>query len=262
MWVPITTVRKVREDLTQQKRPELKENRVPGKIFANKISKNRGQLPNANDKMHGRSYADVVSHGRDEIPTVKADPIGNGWLYRSNVATFTEYRNPEALYESFLKKEGNSVTIRRMGHKQPLPPEEVSPLGYLLAVKEIQVLGRSRAIEEVHRSAAMESVLRSPLAAMEGAARRRRARPLAGSFATRRPLCSLARKRGHRSPTLVPHSLVEDEATRSLEDGYSSLGLRKTPIATHQRKTQLPARWRIACRPLLLVHGLSLVAIL
>ncbi|GAB2299494.1 hypothetical protein Dimus_033561 [Dionaea muscipula] len=60
----------------------------------------------------GQTYADTV-RGRTEmkIPVVHGDSIGNGWLYRSVVATFERERSPDYYYESFVKEEGNNVTI-------------------------------------------------------------------------------------------------------------------------------------------------------
>ncbi|GAB2271339.1 hypothetical protein Dimus_006180 [Dionaea muscipula] len=51
------------------------------------------------------SFANVVKKGsslQEEVPTIKVDTIGNGWLYRSAVATFAEHRSTEYMFESFM----------------------------------------------------------------------------------------------------------------------------------------------------------------
>ncbi|GAB2281439.1 hypothetical protein Dimus_016027 [Dionaea muscipula] len=68
----------------------------------------------------GISYVEAVRMGGQQPLVVKVNSIGNGWLYRSVVATFADYPRPDALFESFVKEEGCNVTIRRMGNKQIL----------------------------------------------------------------------------------------------------------------------------------------------
>ncbi|GAB2284181.1 hypothetical protein Dimus_018648 [Dionaea muscipula] len=67
------------------------------------------------------SYAEVVKRGRSQsvdLPTVKGIGIGNGWLYRSVVATFGDSRPSNWMLEDFMQQEGGDTFIRRMGNKQ------------------------------------------------------------------------------------------------------------------------------------------------
>ncbi|GAB2268732.1 hypothetical protein Dimus_003680 [Dionaea muscipula] len=59
-----------------------------------------------------------VDHG--STPMIRGESLGNGWLYRSVVATFNNYRSSSYLYESFVKEEGSNVDIKRMDNKQIL----------------------------------------------------------------------------------------------------------------------------------------------
>ncbi|GAB2285570.1 hypothetical protein Dimus_020016 [Dionaea muscipula] len=68
----------------------------------------------------GFSYVDAVQIGGKQPLVVKVHSIGNGWLYRSVVATFVDSPRPKILLESFIKEEGNKVMVRRMGIKQVL----------------------------------------------------------------------------------------------------------------------------------------------
>ncbi|GAB2268018.1 hypothetical protein Dimus_002996 [Dionaea muscipula] len=64
-----------------------------------------------------RSYVDVLNRGRiqnDEIPTVKGVGFGNGWLYRSAVATFGDHRTTDCLLENYLQQGEGDTVVRRM----------------------------------------------------------------------------------------------------------------------------------------------------
>ncbi|GAB2279522.1 hypothetical protein Dimus_014162 [Dionaea muscipula] len=54
------------------------------------------------------SYANVVRKGpnqQESIPTIKVDTIGNGWLYRSVVASLDNHRFAECLLESLTERD-------------------------------------------------------------------------------------------------------------------------------------------------------------
>ncbi|GAB2297070.1 hypothetical protein Dimus_031171 [Dionaea muscipula] len=85
-----------------------KSEEIPDRIF-----QGGGVRPSGRE-----SYANVVRREggtNDSTSTVRVETIGNRWLYRSAVATFGEYRNPDLLFESFVKAEGNGVIARRLG---------------------------------------------------------------------------------------------------------------------------------------------------
>ncbi|GAB2280736.1 hypothetical protein Dimus_015362 [Dionaea muscipula] len=57
---------------------------------------------------------------KEEVPMIKVHIIGNGWLYRSAVATFGEHPIPDSLFESFMKEVKGNPTVRRMGYNKVL----------------------------------------------------------------------------------------------------------------------------------------------
>ncbi|GAB2284020.1 hypothetical protein Dimus_018503 [Dionaea muscipula] len=70
-----------------------------------------------------RPYFEGANKGRMrgmEPMTVKVHSIGNGWLYRSVVATLLDQRAPEYLLENFIQQNDGDTTVRRMGNKQAL----------------------------------------------------------------------------------------------------------------------------------------------
>ncbi|GAB2282959.1 hypothetical protein Dimus_039571 [Dionaea muscipula] len=72
---------------------------------------------------HMDSSVYVVKHGPSStpsLPSVRGFSLGNAWLYRSVVATFGNHRNPDAMFESFMKTEGGNVTVRRLGRSKVL----------------------------------------------------------------------------------------------------------------------------------------------
>ncbi|GAB2294135.1 hypothetical protein Dimus_028354 [Dionaea muscipula] len=69
---------------------------------------------------YAASYATVIKRGgqlNDSIPVLRGIPIGNGWLYRSIVATFGDHRNSESLLGSFTDQHKGEVIVRRLGPK-------------------------------------------------------------------------------------------------------------------------------------------------
>ncbi|GAB2279650.1 hypothetical protein Dimus_014294 [Dionaea muscipula] len=69
------------------------------------------------------TYANAVRGGtnsQDKIPTVRVETIGNGWLYRSAIATFGDYRYPEAMFDSFMEEKEEDVLVRRMRRSKVL----------------------------------------------------------------------------------------------------------------------------------------------
>ncbi|GAB2276503.1 hypothetical protein Dimus_011225, partial [Dionaea muscipula] len=69
------------------------------------------------------SYASVVARGgslQDDLPTVKVQSIGNGWLYKSVVATFTDQRTQDLMFDSFISKIKGILVVRRLGFKKIL----------------------------------------------------------------------------------------------------------------------------------------------
>ncbi|GAB2286065.1 hypothetical protein Dimus_020489 [Dionaea muscipula] len=64
----------------------------------------------------------VQKGGDDQVsmPVVKGVPIGNGWLYRSAVATFDEHHSANALFESFLSQVKGDVSTKLLGRKNIL----------------------------------------------------------------------------------------------------------------------------------------------
>ncbi|GAB2301652.1 hypothetical protein Dimus_035684 [Dionaea muscipula] len=64
-------------------------------------------LKKGRSSMNHGSYAEVVKKGpltQHNIPTIKVETIGNGWLYRSVVATFADHRSSDSMFESFMKE--------------------------------------------------------------------------------------------------------------------------------------------------------------
>ncbi|GAB2276772.1 hypothetical protein Dimus_011488 [Dionaea muscipula] len=62
-----------------------------------------------------RSFVHVVKHGPDgrnralsPVPTIRCAGIGNGWLHRSLVATFSNEKCPQVMFESFAQEEGGA----------------------------------------------------------------------------------------------------------------------------------------------------------
>ncbi|GAB2270373.1 hypothetical protein Dimus_005276 [Dionaea muscipula] len=51
---------------------------------------------------------------------VKVHSIGNGWLYKSVIATFAEYRTQDLMFESFMSGIRGLLSVRRMGSKKVL----------------------------------------------------------------------------------------------------------------------------------------------
>ncbi|GAB2265114.1 hypothetical protein Dimus_000180 [Dionaea muscipula] len=54
------------------------------------------------------------------MPGVKGTPIGNGWLYRSAVATFGDHQPTDILFGSFMSQERGDVSARILGGKKIL----------------------------------------------------------------------------------------------------------------------------------------------
>ncbi|GAB2289474.1 hypothetical protein Dimus_023784 [Dionaea muscipula] len=69
------------------------------------------------------SYATAVKKGaasqEPNMPVVKGVYSGNGWLYRSAVATFEDHRTPDILLDSFTKQERGDISVRRGEDEQP-----------------------------------------------------------------------------------------------------------------------------------------------
>ncbi|GAB2297819.1 hypothetical protein Dimus_031906, partial [Dionaea muscipula] len=59
-----------------------------------------------------------VAH--ESLPVVKGVPIGNGWLYRSAVAIFTDHDSADVLLISFLSQVNGVVSTRILGRKRIL----------------------------------------------------------------------------------------------------------------------------------------------
>ncbi|GAB2285659.1 hypothetical protein Dimus_020100, partial [Dionaea muscipula] len=60
------------------------------------------------------------SEGQKAVPMVKVGSIGNGWLYRSAVAEFANYRSTEFMFLSFMENSEGRFSVRRMGGKKVL----------------------------------------------------------------------------------------------------------------------------------------------
>ncbi|GAB2297880.1 hypothetical protein Dimus_031964 [Dionaea muscipula] len=93
-----TDTRQTRHKITQTvRRPGLRKVWVPLRM---------GKHSRMTD-----SYVDVVRKGissQEEIPMIKVDTIGNGWLYRSAVASFADHCSTDYLLASFMDvAEGN-----------------------------------------------------------------------------------------------------------------------------------------------------------
>ncbi|GAB2289630.1 hypothetical protein Dimus_023938, partial [Dionaea muscipula] len=76
------------------------------------------------------SFAQAMKTGgqsQEFAYVVKGFPAGNGWLYRSVVATFDDHQNSDTLLRSFIMQERGDVSVRRLGCKRILitfPSEE------------------------------------------------------------------------------------------------------------------------------------------
>ncbi|GAB2295402.1 hypothetical protein Dimus_029573 [Dionaea muscipula] len=58
---------------------------------------------------------------QEKVPMVRVETVGNGWLYRSAVATFAEDRSTEFLFESFMNNNsGRYFITRRLDNKKVL----------------------------------------------------------------------------------------------------------------------------------------------
>ncbi|GAB2277963.1 hypothetical protein Dimus_012661 [Dionaea muscipula] len=69
------------------------------------------------------SYANAVKkggHSQESFLVVIGAPIGNGWLYRSVVATFGDHQNSDTLLGSFINQERGDVSVRKLGNKKIL----------------------------------------------------------------------------------------------------------------------------------------------
>ncbi|GAB2284497.1 hypothetical protein Dimus_018951 [Dionaea muscipula] len=91
------------------KRPGVKQVWLPSRPGKNVMGKD--------------SYANVVKDGyaiQVNIPTIKVHSVGNGWLYRSVVATFADHRSTEFMFESLTKDAMGNFMVRRMGNKKIL----------------------------------------------------------------------------------------------------------------------------------------------
>ncbi|GAB2274123.1 Serine arginine-rich splicing factor 2 [Dionaea muscipula] len=66
---------------------------------------------------HTANKGDVV---QESMPVVKGAPIGNGWLYRSAIATFDNHQNSVSLLNSFIRQERRDVIVRMLGLKRIL----------------------------------------------------------------------------------------------------------------------------------------------
>ncbi|GAB2299651.1 hypothetical protein Dimus_033710 [Dionaea muscipula] len=70
-----------------------------------------------------RSFADAVRGGSiqgKDLPMVRVNSIGNGWLYRSAVATFGDNCVTDCTLESFMQQADKDILFRRLGNKQVL----------------------------------------------------------------------------------------------------------------------------------------------
>ncbi|GAB2274956.1 hypothetical protein Dimus_009725 [Dionaea muscipula] len=64
------------------------------------------------------SYANVVrkeSNQKENVPTINVDTIGNGWLYRSVVASFAEHRSTKYPLDSFMTMLEGNLRLREWG---------------------------------------------------------------------------------------------------------------------------------------------------
>ncbi|GAB2293937.1 hypothetical protein Dimus_028151 [Dionaea muscipula] len=73
------------------------------------------------------SYANAVVRGgnrlevmQDNLPTVRVYSIGNGWLYKSVVATLIDQRTHDLWFESLTSKIKGLLAVRRLGIKKVL----------------------------------------------------------------------------------------------------------------------------------------------
>ncbi|GAB2302688.1 hypothetical protein Dimus_036685 [Dionaea muscipula] len=81
-------------------------------------------LPGLPKPSSGRiSYSQMVKGGAthlESLPMVIGTAAGNGWLYKSAVATFANHRNHHHLFESFMNRHGGSLSVKWMGFRKIL----------------------------------------------------------------------------------------------------------------------------------------------
>ncbi|GAB2299813.1 hypothetical protein Dimus_033866 [Dionaea muscipula] len=67
------------------------------------------------------SYANVVKTGKTsnkDLPSIRINSIGNGWLYRSAVATLSDHRPVEFLIEAYMREATDNPIVRKMGNNK------------------------------------------------------------------------------------------------------------------------------------------------
>ncbi|GAB2283838.1 hypothetical protein Dimus_018325 [Dionaea muscipula] len=88
-----------------------------------KYAKKKQQHTDAKDNRTRESSvtaARISGSSEALLPSVRGVALGNAWLYQSAVAKFRDYRNLDVMFESFMKMEGSTVTVRRMGRSKVL----------------------------------------------------------------------------------------------------------------------------------------------
>ncbi|GAB2280739.1 hypothetical protein Dimus_015365 [Dionaea muscipula] len=72
------------------------------------------------DKLSCNNVGKTDFERMTRTPTVRVETIGNGWLYRSAVATFANFRSTDSLFESFMNDSSGNFVVRRLGNKKAL----------------------------------------------------------------------------------------------------------------------------------------------